>query len=111
MDDLIASAAGRTEIVSIQKEMKDKDNGPKYEEESHAGCTANVVLITPEFIYCANAGDSRAVAQIDGKVVELSKDHKPEDPIELDRITKAGGNVTYGRVNGGLNLSRALGDL
>jgi len=27
--------------------MREKDNGPRYEEESHAGCTANVVLITP----------------------------------------------------------------
>jgi serine/threonine protein phosphatase PrpC len=48
---------------------------------------------------------------VGGQTVELSKDHKPEDPIELERITKAGSNVTYGRVNGGLNLSRALGDL
>jgi len=47
--------------------MREIDNGPKYEEESHAGCTANVVLITPEFIYCANAGDSRAVACVNGK--------------------------------------------
>jgi serine/threonine protein phosphatase PrpC len=91
--------------------MKEKDTGPKYEEESHAGCTANVVLITPDFIYCANAGDSRAIACQDKKPLELSRDHKPEDPIELDRITKAGGSVSYGRVNGGLNLSRALGDL
>lgn len=57
--------------------MRDKDNGPKYEEESHAGCTANVVLITPEYIYCANAGDSRSVASIKGETKELSKDHKP----------------------------------
>lgn len=91
--------------------MRDKDNGPKYEEDSHAGCTANVVLITPEYIICANSGDSRAVACVDGRTVELSKDHKPEDPIQLDRINKAGGTVSYGRVNGGLNLSRALGDL
>lgn len=91
--------------------MREKDNGPKYEEETHAGCTANVVLITPEFIFCANAGDSRAVACVGGNTVELSKDHKPEDPIELERITKAGSSVSYGRVNGGLNLSRALGDL
>ncbi len=47
--------------------MREIDNGPKYEEESHAGCTANVVLITPEFIYCANAGDSRSVACVNGK--------------------------------------------
>lgn len=91
--------------------MTEKNNGPKYNEDSHAGCTANVVLITPEHIYCSNAGDSRAVAFQNEKTVELSKDHKPEDPIEIDRITKAGGNVSYGRVNGGLNLSRALGDL
>lgn len=90
--------------------MRDKENGPKYEEESHAGCTANVVLITPEYIYCANAGDSRSVACIKGETKELSKDHKPEDPIEFDRIKKAGGSVSFGRVNGGLNLSRALGD-
>lgn len=92
--------------------MREKDNGPKYEEESHAGCTANVVLITPEWTYCANAGDSRAIAMIDGKTTfELSKDHKPESPTEMDRITKAGGTVNYGRVNGCLNLSRAMGDL
>lgn len=30
-------------------------------EESMAGCTANVVLITDTEIYCANAGDSRSI--------------------------------------------------
>jgi len=40
----------------------------------------------------------------------MSDDHKPEDPSEQDRIVNAGGHVTCdGRVNGGLNLSRALG--
>jgi len=40
----------------------------------------------------------------------MSMDHKPEDEHELNRIHKAGGKVTCeGRVNGGLNLSRALG--
>ena len=29
----------------------------------------------------------------------------------MDRIKKAGGSVSFGRVNGGLNLSRALGDM
>jgi len=37
-------------------------------------------------------------------------DHKPEDLPEMERIEKAGGRVTPdGQVNGGLNLSRALG--
>ena len=70
-----------------------------------------MVLVTPTTIYCANAGDSRAVACVNGKAVELSRDHKPMDPGELDRINKAGSIVSDGRVNGGLNLSRALGDL
>lgn len=41
----------------------------------------------------------------------MSIDHKPEDTPELERITKAGGKVSNdGRINGGLNLSRAIGD-
>ena len=46
----------------------------------------------------------------DGKAMEMSFDHKPEDKPELKRIVAAGGKVTSdGRVNGGLNLSRAIG--
>lgn len=41
----------------------------------------------------------------------MSFDHKPEDDPERNRVLKAGGVVTAdGRVNGGLNLSRAFGD-
>ena len=59
----------------------------------------------------ANAGDSRCVLCRNGEAIELSLDHKPEDELEMNRIVKAGGKVTAdGRVNGGLNLSRALGD-
>jgi serine/threonine protein phosphatase PrpC len=31
-----------------------------------AGCTANVVVIFNNDIYCANSGDSRAVLSIEG---------------------------------------------
>lgn len=45
-----------------------------------------------------------------GKALDMSYDHKPEDEVELARIKNAGGKVTMdGRVNGGLNLSRAIG--
>lgn len=84
------------------------------------GCTANVLLVVPEdplsrtptTLYCANAGDSRSVACIGGKAQGLSFDHKPTNPSERQRIQRAGGFVNgEGRVNGNLNLSRALGDL
>lgn len=43
--------------------------------------------------------------------MDLSEDHKPENEEEARRIVAAGGAVTNdGRVNGGLNLSRAIGD-
>jgi len=41
----------------------------------------------------------------------LSHDHKPDNEIEKARIEKAGGYISDGRINGNLNLSRALGDL
>lgn len=58
----------------------------------------------------ANVGDSRCVLCRGKKAVDMSVDHKPEDEGETARITKAGGKITGdGRVNGGLNLSRAIG--
>ena len=76
-----------------------------------SGCTAVVALIRDRDLYVANAGDSRCVLCRGGKAVDLSVDHKPEDDEELARIKKAGGMVSFdGRVNGGLNLSRALGE-
>ncbi|VDN90636.1 unnamed protein product [Brugia pahangi] len=76
-----------------------------------SGTTACVVIVFKDKVVVGNAGDSRAVLCRDGMAVELSVDHKPEDDIERRRIETAGGEISIdGRVNGGLNLSRALGD-
>jgi len=70
-----------------------------------------MALLVDDKLYVANAGDSRCVVSVEGKAHDMSKDHKPEDEPELKRINKAGGRVSSdGRVNGGLNLSRALGN-
>ena len=76
----------------------------------YVGCTACVSLVTPNKIYVANAGDSRAVAALDKASYELSEDHKPENKNERKRIENASGFVEDNRVNGILNLSRSIGD-
>ncbi|XP_031779544.1 probable protein phosphatase CG10417 isoform X2 [Nasonia vitripennis] len=95
-----------------EEEEEDEPMSSLDEEPgSDSGCTAVVAILKGNELYVANAGDSRCVLCRDGKAVELSFDHKPEDQPEMQRIVKAGGKVTAdGRVNGGLNLSRALGD-
>lgn len=75
-----------------------------------SGCTAVAALITKDKIYVANSGDSRAVLSEKGEAKALSFDHKPTNEGERARITAAGGYIEYGRVNGNLALSRALGD-
>ncbi|KAF1970472.1 PP2C-domain-containing protein [Bimuria novae-zelandiae CBS 107.79] len=82
---------------------------PKYEEEV-SGCTASVGIISKNKIYVANSGDSRAVLGIKGRAKPLSYDHKPQNEAEKARIQAAGGFVDFGRVNGNLALSRAIGD-
>ncbi|KEP63679.1 UNVERIFIED_CONTAM: protein phosphatase 2C domain-containing protein [Hammondia hammondi] len=79
-----------------------------------SGATAVVVLVVggeDPVIITANAGDSRGVICRGGKAFPLSHDHKPTNPDEKKRIVAAGGYVTNGRVDGNLNLSRAVGDL
>ncbi|KAI9928551.1 Protein phosphatase 2C 2 [Aspergillus wentii] len=82
---------------------------PRYEEEV-SGCTAAVSVISKHKIWVANAGDSRSVLGVKGRAKPLSFDHKPQNEGEKARISAAGGFVDFGRVNGNLALSRAIGD-
>ncbi|XP_072319697.1 protein phosphatase, Mg2+/Mn2+ dependent, 1Na (putative) [Eucyclogobius newberryi] len=75
-----------------------------------SGSTAAAVLLSPEYIYFINCGDSRTLLCRDGKVIFYTEDHKPFNPREKERIQNAGGSVTLQRVNGSLAVSRALGD-
>ncbi|KAH9578870.1 PPM-type phosphatase domain [Trypanosoma melophagium] len=75
-----------------------------------SGCTAVVLFVKEDELYCGNAGDSRSILCRDGEPVALSNDHKPFLPSEQSRIERAGGYVWNRRVNGALALSRAIGD-
>ena len=63
-----------------------------------SGSTAVAVLMRGDLILCANAGDSRAIvgrlrSNDNWVAIPLSKDHKPDDPVERARIEHAGGRV------------------
>jgi len=96
------------EATKGQQTTKNKQSDYTFGVEE--GCTANVILIAEGMIYCCNTGDSRSVICDKGKAVELSKDHKPDLPLEKSRIITAGSSVIDGKVNGRLAVSRALGD-
>lgn len=104
IDEMLFSPEG-------QKELNTKFRDAGETQESHAGCTSNVILIVGKTVYCANAGDARSYMYSGNQAIPLSEDHKPDNQIEKDRIAKAGGTIIDGRVNGNLNLSRAIGDL
>jgi len=112
--DASASDAEDEEMALVDPSKLTRDPTPEAQ-----GCVAVVTLLVrgeggPK-LYCANAGDSRAIMSRQGLVVPLSEDHKPENASEMARIVKAGGFVQHmpggARVQGDLNLSRAIGDL
>lgn len=57
------------------------------------GCTANVLMIKDNYLFCSNAGDSRCILACNGKPVPMSVDHKPHLPSERQRILKAGSTI------------------
>ncbi|KAH0479298.1 MAG: hypothetical protein KVP17_000400 [Porospora cf. gigantea B] len=84
-------------------EIEQKEAGP--------GSAVVGVAIVGDLIFCANAGDSRAVLCRAGRAINLSDDHKPDNPTEHERIIGvANGFVRNKRVLGRLAVSRALGD-
>ena len=99
-------------ILPEQALAQVKANQYSAEMMEGKGCTANVLMIVNNLLICANAGDSRCVVGEGGRAVPLSFDHKPNLKKERDRIYKAGSTVNVeGRIDGNLNLSRAIGDI
>ncbi|CAI5467791.1 unnamed protein product [Closterium sp. Yama58-4] len=79
-------------------------------EPMESGTTALAVLLLGKALYVANAGDCRAVLCQRGKVVELSRDHRPSCQLERERVYLAGGFIVEDYLNDQLAVTRALGD-
>lgn len=137
MDEMLVENAGKIELKKYAQISKEEDEIINQREKGNSnkqmelfkqilgqnkedddislmtGCTANVCAIDEQTkkIYFANAGDSRSVLCKNGIAYPMSVDHKPDLDVEKNRIYKADGWVSEGRVKGNLNLSRSLGDL
>ena len=82
-------------FTRLNKVLEEKTNAPNQPEKSpfkaQCGATACVCLIVDNVLYTANAGDARAVLSRKGEPTRLSRDHKPLNPDEEQRIRNKGG--------------------
>ena len=63
-----------------------------------SGTTVVVVLMQGNTLVCANSGDSRAILCSSNQAgvwyfTPLSRDHKPEEPDEANRVRKCNGRI------------------
>lgn len=79
----------------------------------HDGSTCVVVMVRGRELVVCNTGDSRAVLSRLGQAQAMSEDHKPNHPVERERIIRCGGTIDVvgvPRINGVLATSRTFGD-
>ena len=61
------------------------------------GSTATVILIKHGDLICANLGDSRAIASVNGVAKPLSTDHNTGNAQERERVYSMGGTIKDNR--------------
>ncbi|KQK20371.1 hypothetical protein BRADI_1g54116v3, partial [Brachypodium distachyon] len=85
-------------------------------DHQYEGCTATALLIWFDqnkacFAQCANLGDSACVLSVNGKMTDMTEDHRVASANERARIARSGQPLKDGEVRlCGLNLARVLGD-
>ena len=77
-----------------QKKNKNQKNKLLSNYDNSGSC-AIIIIIINDNCYTVNLGDSRALYSYNtgNKFYQLSRDHKPNDPLEKTRIYKAGGSI------------------
>ena len=77
--------------------------------DKEAGCAISGVLITPDHFFFINLGNACSILCREEKVAFNTWRHEPLYVEEYMRITKAGGWIDDGKVNGKVETSRSLG--
>jgi serine/threonine protein phosphatase PrpC len=119
------SGMGDLPVSAIVNALKDSFDQVDREilandEYEYQGSTAVAVLLHEandgvRTILSANIGDSRSILARDGRAIDLTRDHKPNDDKEKARILAMGEKIEWDhyckvhRVRN-LSLSRAVGD-
>ena len=87
-------------IKAAYIEAENKFLSQVYEPENkklndRSGSCAVSALFIDEWCFIINLGDSRGLYSYDGgnKLFQITRDHKPNDPIEKERVEKAGGKI------------------
>lgn len=61
VDEIINSEKGKKDLSEVRKKLTGNKEGMNADSIGNGtGCTANVILITPNKYVCANIGDSRS---------------------------------------------------
>ena len=105
-----------SESPSYKKKLLNSENNININNANNfianeMGTTANIMLIKNGVIYLANVGDSLSVMYKNRKAYNLNKEHQLIIPEEKERVLKSGATIVGYRINGMLNLTRAIGDL
>jgi serine/threonine protein phosphatase PrpC len=80
-------------------------------EEKRAGAVTTLILVCGVHCFVAHVGDGKVVASSGENFMELTRDHRADNPREKSRIESCGGSVVNQRVRGVLAPSRAFGDI
>lgn len=120
------AAALREACACVEGRLRTEHGQPPHGPALAAGCCAVAVVIEQGIVYVANVGDSRCVlvrrpdsgddgdASKEGTEAEgiaLSRDHRPGESGERQRLAAANVLVRGGRVLAMLAVSRSFGDL
>jgi serine/threonine protein phosphatase PrpC len=89
----VKEAFMNAENIFMQKAI-DKNRNQLVDKSGSCAC---VMLIINNILYAINLGDSRALLSSDSgqNLRQITRDHKPNDPIEKARIEKSGAQVYY----------------
>ena len=99
------------ELAKINSSISSKHLSIDNFVANEMGTTANIMLIKNGIIYIANIGDSLCIMYKYIKAYNLNKEHQTIIESEKERVIKSGAEIVGYRINGMLNLTRAIGDL